>query len=65
MFKADFFFHDRNAKTNTSTQFGYTAYIICSRTKCHSAMRNNLNTLEMKQVFEMNSFIPNANRLHV
>ena len=51
MFKADFFFlHDRNARANTSIQSEYTVYIICSRTQCHSAMHNNLNILEMKQV---------------
>ena len=32
LLKADYFFHDRNAKANTSTQFEYTVYIICSRT---------------------------------
>ena len=32
LFKADLFFHDKNAKANTSTQFEYTVYIICSRT---------------------------------
>ena len=38
---------------------------ICSRTYCHSAMRNNLNTLEMKRVLELQPFIPNANRLNI
>ena len=32
LFQADFFFDDRNAKANTSTQSEYTVYIICSRT---------------------------------
>ena len=59
------FFHDRNAKADTSTQSEYTAYIICSRTECHSAMHNNLNILEMKQVLELQPFIPNANRLNI
>ena len=65
LFKADFF-HDRNAKANTSTLSEYTVYIIiCSRTQCHSAMHNNLNTLEMKQVLELQPFTPNANRLNI
>ena len=28
-------------------------------------MRNNLNTLEMKQVLELQPFIPNAIRLNI
>ena len=28
-------------------------------------MHNNLNTLEMKWVLELQSFIPNANRLNI
>ena len=28
-------------------------------------MHNNLNTLEMKQVLELQPFIPNANRLNI
>ena len=79
LFKADFIFcmtemrrqtlacnlHDRNAKANFSTQSEYTVYIICSRTLCHSAMHNNLNILEMKQVLEPQPSIPNANRLNI
>ena len=64
LFKADFF-HDRNAKAKASTQSEYTVYIICSRTGCHSAMHNNLNTLEMKQVLELQPFIANASRLNI
>ena len=40
-------------------------YIIYSRTQCHSAMHNNLNILELKPVLELQSFIPNANRLNI
>ena len=71
LFKADFFFffffflHDRNAKANTSTQSEYTVYIICSRTLCYSAMHNNLNILEMKQVLELQPFIPNNSWLNI
>ena len=65
LFKADFFLHDRNAKANTSTQFEYTVYIICSRTYCHSVMHTNLNILEMKRVLELQPFIPNANLLNI
>ena len=32
LFKADGFFHDRNAKANTTAQSEYTVYIIWSRT---------------------------------
>ena len=63
LFEADFFLHDRNAKANTSAKSEYTAYIICSRTQCHSAMHNNLNISEMKQVLELQLLFPNANRL--
>ena len=57
LFKADFFLYDRNAKANTSTQSEYTVNIICSDTQCHSAMHNNLNILEMKQVLKLQLFI--------
>ena len=60
-----FFLHDRNAKANTSTQSEYTVYIICSSTQCHSALHNNLNILEMKQVLELQPFILNANWLNI
>ena len=41
LFKADLFFHDRNAKANTSTQSEYTVYIICSR---HNAIVQCITT---------------------
>ena len=63
LFKADFFSWQKcEGKYYTSTQSEYTVYIICSR---HSAMHNNLNTLEMKRVLELQPFIPNANRLNI
>ena len=64
LFKADFFFMTEMRK-QTLAQNLNTVYIICSRTSCHSAMDNNLNTLEIKRVLELQPFIPNANRLNI
>ena len=50
LFKADFFFMTEMRRQTLAHNLN-TVYIICSRTKCDSAMHSNLKTLEMKRVY--------------